>query len=1225
MHSVLKEKAILNEGSEDELECYGYRRSIPKTVLCCIVGILTCGLLLIFLRWKPNWKVNALYVRCNLNDAECILIRDYYKRWHTTLVKTEEVEIPSEKDRHAEFTSGINGGPGHMMPTMDTIRYFMFQKMKYLWDFNRNTFHKLRGLDYNVPLRDFHTKYVGLDAKEQSRRRDMYGWNVIQIGLRSIPVLFFEEALNPFYVFQVYSVCLWIFGYAYIYFSVAIIFMSLISITLTVYSTRQQSKALRAMVASSSYVTVCRGGDVYREMDEKDLVPGDLIELPRQGCFMSCDAVLISGNCIVNESMLTGESTPITKTPLPNKAPEDDAAPEFYDTEKHKRHTLFCGTHIMQSRRIGKKKVMAVVVNTGFSTAKGALVHSILYPKPMNLKLHRDAIRFVAVLACFAFVGAIYIITIKIINGADTKDIILKAMDIFTVAVSPALPAALTIGLVYAQKRLKDLGIFCISPQRINLGGMMDVVCFDKTGTLTQDHLELLAVSPVKTDSFVIVEDASKMPFGPFVAGMATCHSLTVIEDQIRGDPLDVQMFQAIKWSIREPLDVEPVFGFNHFMPTIVRSPSFGSDTPVEEMGRSSTFDSGAGTPVTNNKDALGRSSTFGSQPGPGSNTPNDEVNPYEIGIIRQFPFSSNLQRMSVITQTKDTKHMEVYVKGAPETIARLCDQSTVPLEFHEILKEHTQNGLRVLAMAWKPLHASFSYENAEKIDREEVEQDLQMLGLLILQNTIKPETNAVIAQLRDARIRTVMVTGDNKLTAIHVARACGMIGQSQQVVEVEATPPEGDQGPLISWKPVQKPGDNSKTSTPMHHKMNGQVEEDDVALTIEEGEEISNEVLSSTYHLALDGKTFAVLMEHVPHLVPKIAAKGTVFARMSPDQKAQLVEALQALEYYVGMCGDGANDCGALKTAHAGVSLSEAEASVASPFTSSEQNIKCIPTLIKEGRAALVTSFGVFKYMALYSMIQFATIIILNTIELFPSDGMFMYWDIAITAVVAILIARNKAYTKISTRKPLNSLTDPAMLFSIFIHIFLQFMVQIIAYFVLKQQPWFVPYRKSEDAGLVYTLAYESTTLFFVSNFQYLIVAFIFSKGPPFRRPIYTNYLFSGSLIIICGFSLFLVLCPIDKIYQYFHLKTVDWLFRCIIIALVLAHFLAAVLIENFLADTRFIQNYATCRKWRKGKKVVKHEILIEQLNSDPTWPPINSTTSANRINGHSAKETDV
>ena len=77
-------------------------------------------------------------------------------------------------------------------------------------------------------------------------------------------------------------------------------------------------------------------------------------------------------------------------------------------------------------------------------------------------------------------------------------------------------------------------------------------------------------------------------------------------------------------------------------------------------------------------------------------------------------------------------------------------------------------------------------------------------------------------------------------------------------------------------------------------------------------------------------------------------------------------------------MCGDGANDCGALKAANAGISLSEAEASVASPFTSKTQNISCVPTVISEGRCALITSFGIVKFIVMYSITQFASVLIL-------------------------------------------------------------------------------------------------------------------------------------------------------------------------------------------------------------------------------------------------------
>ena len=62
-------------------------------------------------------------------------------------------------------------------------------------------------------------------------------------------------------------------------------------------------------------------------------------------------------------------------------------------------------------------------------------------------------------------------------------DIFLDAADLITIVIPPALPAAMTIGSIYAQKRLKEKGIFCISPRTINVSGSVQCVCFDKTGT----------------------------------------------------------------------------------------------------------------------------------------------------------------------------------------------------------------------------------------------------------------------------------------------------------------------------------------------------------------------------------------------------------------------------------------------------------------------------------------------------------------------------------------------------------------------------------------------------------------------------------------------------------------------------------------------------------------------------------------------------------------------
>jgi len=116
---------------------------------------------------------------------------------------------------------------------------------------------------------------------------------------------------------------------------------------------------------------------------------------------------------------------------------------------------------------------------------------------------------------------------------------------------------------------------------------------------------------------------------------------------------------------------------------------------------------------------------------------------------------------------------------------------------------------------------------------------------------------------------------------------------------------------------------------------------------------------------LVITGDVFRWMINHSPlETLQRMLVKTQIFARMSPDEKNEVVERLQTLGYSVLMCGDGANDCAALKAADVGISLSEAEASVAAPFTSSTPDIGCVLEVIKEGRAALVTSFSCFKYM---------------------------------------------------------------------------------------------------------------------------------------------------------------------------------------------------------------------------------------------------------------------
>lgn len=120
------------------------------------------------------------------------------------------------------------------------------------------------------------------------------------------------------------------------------------------------------------------------------------------------------------------------------------------------------------------------------------------------------------------------------------------------------------------------------------------------------------------------------------------------------------------------------------------------------------------------------------------------------------------------------------------------------------------------------------------------------------------------------------------------------------------------------------------------------------------------------------------------------------VFARAKPNDKTKVISLFQSLGKITAMCGDGANDCGALKQADAGLSLSEVEASISAPFTSKVPNISSIVFLIRECRAGLASNFSLFNIMALYSLTQYTSTVITQYFYAYPSDMQYLFWDIA-------------------------------------------------------------------------------------------------------------------------------------------------------------------------------------------------------------------------------------
>lgn len=743
---------------------------------------------------------------------------------------------------------------------------FLFQKRRFLYDSSKGAFTPLvYALDKEPKplIGTFHASQGLKSTEEVDRIQQHYGDNTFDIPVPTFTELFKEHAVAPFFVFQVFCVGLWMLD-DYWYYSLFTLFM-LVAFESTVVWQRQRTLVeFRGMSIKPYNIWVHRSNN-WEEIQSDKLLPGDMVSVGRtkEDSGVACDMLLVQGTAIVNEAMLSGESTPVLKDSVQLRPSDATIEPEGLD----KNAFLYGGTKVLQVSRTtaaeadstpteaSKVKAapdngaLAVVVKTGFETSQGSLVRTMIYSTERVSANNAEALWFILFLLVFAIAASWYVWTQGVIKDRKRSKLMLDCVLIVTSVVPPELPMELSLAVNTSLAALSKYAIFCTEPFRIPYAGRVDIACFDKTGTLTGEDLVVDGIAGLELLQNGSAKEFSGTPHvTPFsqidistTLVLATAHALVKLEDgEIVGEPMEKATLSSLGWS----LDKE--------------------DTLT-------------------NKSAAGRDRT-------------------SVQIRRRFQFSSALKRQSSIAtvetpnaQTgKKVKSTFVGVKGAPETIRKMLVET--PANYEETYKYFSRNGSRVLALAYRYLSTDtdIGQNRVNNLKREEVEEHLTFAGFLILQCPLKDDAIKAVQMLNESSHRVIMITGDNPLTAVHVAKQVEIVDREVLILDA---PEHEEAGESLVWRSV-----DDKTSIP-----------------VDPTAELDQTILE-TKDICVTG--YALAKFKGQRAMPQLLRHSWVYARVSPKQKEEILIGLRDLGLTTLMCGDGTNDVGALKQAHIGVAL---------------------------------------------------------------------------------------------------------------------------------------------------------------------------------------------------------------------------------------------------------------------------------------------------------------
>lgn len=495
------------------------------------------------------------------------------------------------------------------------------------------------------------------------------------------------------------------------------------------YRAEQSLAALKKLASLTARVV---RNSMVQQIPARELVPGDILVL-EAGDKLSADARLINvHNMEVEEAALTGESISVRK--VANREFSEDAP------LGDRKNMVFSGTNVVKGR--GK----AVVCATGMATEVGQIADMIQATAEETTPLERrlDHLGKWLVWGCLAI--CLVVVITGVIKGESLFLMCMAGISLAVAAIPEGLPAIVTVALALGvQRMIKQQAIIRKLPAVETLG-CTTVICSDKTGTLTQNAMTVRQI---------------------FAAGKH--YEVTGTGYDIKGDILLNQ--QSFDISNNKALQQCLTIGVlcNNSILKQNKIAITGIWRNKTETGWSIEGDPTEGAIIV----AAAKASIWQA-----------EIEKVQKRV-NEIPFEAERRRMSVVYRDNNGNNI-LYVKGAPDVILELCryyhtdaGPTSVTKDYlaqiNSVNEQMTSAALRVLAVAYRRLTPA----QAQNPD-ESIENDLIFAGIIGMIDPPREEVKTSIALCREAGIKTVMITGDHRNTAIAIAQELNIYKEDQ-------------------------------------------------------------------------------------------------------------------------------------------------------------------------------------------------------------------------------------------------------------------------------------------------------------------------------------------------------------------------------------------------------------------------------------------------------------